>query len=291
MFKPIFIIIIFILFITSCVADDSENNDIIFNSKNLILKSSLSVFNSIPTPIETAKIISKTKIKFNKQILNPVSNVPYYETSSSMALNLGIYCADISYTSFYDQKDITLKYLSAIKTLADGLGISKSIKTEDIIEIEDNLYNTDSIKIIVQNIFFSSGRYLNENNSPEKALLIEVGAWIEGLYIALQLSAQSIHINKELVDRIAKQSNSLDVVILSLKNYSDYTEINKVLLDMQGLKKIYKTMKIKTGKKISKTIDENSINDTVKNDKIRITPKVFINLYNEINKIRNSYTQ
>ena len=289
MYKLISFFIIILFF--SCTVDNNKSDEIVFNSKNLILKSSINVFNSIPSPIETAKIISETKVQFNKRILNPVSNVPYYETSSSMALNLGIYCADISYTSFYDQKDITYKYLSAIKTLADGLGISKSINQNDIIKIEDNLYNKDSIKVIIQDIFFSSGQYLNENNSPEIALFVEVGAWIEGLYIAMQLSTQSIHINKQLVDRVAQQSNSLDMVILSLKNYSDYTEVNNVLLDMKRLKRIYTKMKIKTAKKISTKTDEEDNNYDTMNNKVKITPEIFISLYKEINKIRNNYTQ
>lgn len=288
-FNVVVIGIILIVLTYSCLADNNENEELIFNSENLILKSSADVFKTIPTPIETASIISKSNVNFNKQILNHVRNVHYYETSSSMALNLGIYCADMSYTSFYDQRDITFQYLSAIKTLSEGLGISKTIDENDIIAIEDNLYNKDSIKNIVQDIFFSSGKYLNENNNPEQALLIEVGAWIEGLYIALKLSIQSMYINKELVDRIVEQSNSLDMIIHSLNNYIDYTEIKNVLQDMESLKKIYSSMKVKPIKKTSANKQDNSTNNT--NKKIKVTPDIFINLYNEINRIRNSYTQ
>jgi len=290
MFKSIltFIGIMLTVLFFSCVADNNENEEFLFNSKNLILKSSANVFNTLPLPIETAEVIANANVKFNKQILNPVDNVHYYEMSNEMALNLGIYCADISYTSFYDQKEITFEYLSAIKTLADGLGVSQLIETKDIIKIEDNLYNKDSIKIIVNDIFFSSGQYLNENNNPEKALFVEVGAWIEGLYIAMQLSTQSIHINKELVDRIAEQSNSLDLVILALEDYSNNVDVNKVLQDMKSLKKIYTKMEVKTGKKISSGTIEN---DTIANSRIKVTPEIFISLYNKINIIRNSYTQ
>ena len=290
--KSFFLSIIIYSFLFSCATDDyNKNDDTIFNSDNLILKSTIKVFTSMPTPVETAEIISKTGVSFDKSILNPVNNVPYYETSNTMALNLGVYCADISYTSFYDQKDITLNYLSAIKTLADALGISKSINKEDIIKIEDNLYNKDSIKEIIKDIFFSSGQYLNENNRPEIALLVEVGAWVEGIYIAMQLSTKSIHINKELVDRIANQSSSLDLVIESLKDYSDYVDVYQVLLDMERLKEIYKKMQIKTAKKISTNNNEEYISDSLIYNRVELTPEIFISLFNEINKIRNSYTQ
>ncbi|MBN2756214.1 MAG: hypothetical protein JXR51_03480 [Bacteroidales bacterium] len=277
----------------SCSNDSysNKNSETIFEIDNLILNSSIEVFKSMPNPVETAEIITKTGIKFDKRILNPVSNVTYYETSNIMALNLGIYCADISYTSFYNQKELTFNYLSAIKSLASDLGISQIINKEDILRIEDNLFNKDSIKIVIENIFLKSGQYLNENNKPEIALLVEVGAWIEGLYIAMQLSTKSIHINKELVDRITQQINSLDLVIKSLDNYSNYSEIYDVLLDMKKLKNIYKKMQVKPAKKISvNNIDDFSV-DTIKKNKIMVTPETFVSLYNEVNTIRNSYTQ
>jgi len=254
---------------------------------NILLTSTIEVFNTIPSPVMAAQLINNAGVKFDEKILNPVKNVPYYETSQSMALNLGIYCADLSFTSFYDQKQITMDYLAAIKTLADGLGLINLLKQDDIIKLEENIYNKDSIKVLIENIFLSSGQFLNENNRPQIALMVEVGGWIEGIYIAMQLAKQSGHINKELVDRISEQRNSLLLVISSLENFSQIEQINNVLIDMNKLKVIYDKMVVPVDEDSKTRNLLTSENNTVAN----ITPEIFMSLYHEINRIRNSYTQ
>ncbi|OQY04137.1 MAG: hypothetical protein B6I20_03615 [Bacteroidetes bacterium 4572_117] len=283
------IYLLFIAFgIIGCNGNTSTENEFEIETKgsNKILKSVSKVFETLPSPIETSKLIIQADVKFNYKILNPVKNVPYYESSKSLALNLGIYCADMSYISYYDQKQLTLEYLSAIKTLADNLGIIQVMNKSDIIKLEDNIYNQDSIRVIVEDLFFNSGEYLNENNRPEMALLVQVGGWIEGLYIAMQLATQSIQINKELVDRIVEQRESLDRVVESLKNYSDNPLVFNVYNDMLQLQNIY-----------NKTIipEQDTMPQTTKSltskANAKVTPEIFISLFKEINKIRNDYTQ
>jgi len=253
---------------------------------NKVLVSVSEVFETLPSPMETSKLISKTDVKFNGRILNPVKNIPYYESSKSLALNLGIYCADMSYVSYYDQKHLTLEYLSAIKILADNMGIIQVMNKNDIVKLEDNIFNQDSIRIILKDVFFGSGKYLNENNQPEMALLVQVGGWIEGLYIAMQLATQSIEINKELVDRIVEQRNSLDLVVRSLESYSDYPVINDVYKDMKRLQNIYNKTKV-----IEMDTMQPGSNNLTDKVKAKVTPEIFIDLYKEVNGIRNSYTQ
>lgn len=266
---------------------ETENQSSMETGKNnKMLISVNEVFETLPSPLETSELISKTDVKFNSRILNPVKNVPYYESSKSLALNLGIYCADMSYVSYYDQKHQTLEYLSAIKTLADNLGIIQVMNKNDIVKLEDNVFNQDSIRIILKDVFLSSGKYLNENNQPEMALLVQVGGWIEGLYIAMQLATQSIEINKELVDRIVEQRNSLDLVVKSLQSYSEYPVMNDVYKDMKGLQNIYNKTKIIEVDTMHP--DSNNLTDKVK---AKVTPEIFIELYKEVNGIRNNYTQ
>jgi hypothetical protein len=263
-----------------------ESRDSLDRDSNLILVSTIEVFNTMPSPIETADLIHKSGAQFDQKILNPVKNLPYYETSQSMALNLGIYCADISYTSFYNQKQITMEYLSSIKTLAESLGLINLIKQSELIKLEENLYQQDSLKVLVKDIFLNSGKVLNDNNRPETALMVVVGGWIEGMYIAMQLARQSGAINKELVDRVSEQKNSLMLVTNSLEKFSSIQQINTVLTDMRKLEAIYNTMLPLDNKS-----DKKNLLTTPQNINANITPEIFLSLFYEINKIRNSYTQ
>ncbi len=282
-------LLIFILACISCGAKSSasEHETIDEVSQNYVLTSTSEVFKSLPSPVKTAQLIKETGVKFDEKILNPTRNAPYYETSYSMALNLGVFCADLSYTTFYEQKQITMEYLGAVKLLADGLGLTELLKKEDLIKLEENIYNKDSIKELVHEVFFSSGEFLNDNNRPEIALLVEVGGWIEGLYIAMQLAKQSGHINKELVDRVAEQRNSLVLVIESLKNFSNITSINEVLIDMEKLMSIYDKML----RPENEEHDSNKTLKLTKNSSAYVTPEIFMSLYHQINNTRNSYTQ
>ncbi len=290
-FQPIYsgFVLIFIITFISCGGESSvtEHEAIDEVSQNYVLTSTMEVFKTLPSPIETAQLIKETGVKFDEKILNPARNAPYYETSYSMALNLGVYCADLSYTSFYDQKQITMDYLGAVKSLADGLGINELIKKEDLLTLEANIYNKDSIKQLVHDVFFSSGEFLNDNNRPEIALLVEVGGWIEGLYIAMQLAKQSGHINKELVDRVAEQRNSLLLVVESLENFSNIKSVNEVLIDMLKLRDIYDKMLAPKNEEH----DSNKVLNLTKNSKAHVTPEIFMSLYHQINNTRNGYTQ
>ncbi|MCF6241716.1 MAG: hypothetical protein L3J74_10270 [Bacteroidales bacterium] len=285
--KFLFIIIFVFLLFSRCTNNTEGYDKYGFNEtkKNKVLVSVKEIFETFPSPVETAKSISKAKVKFNQNILNPVNNVPYYESSKSLALNLGVYCADLSYAGFYEQNQLVSSYLSAIKTIADNLGITQIMDEKDILKIEDNISNQDSLRRLIEEVFLSSGRYLNEDNRPEMAILVLVGAWIEGMYIAMQLATQSVEINKELAERIASQRKSLGLVVNALANYSDYAVVNDVYKDMLKLQRIYKKTNLR-----NKTPTSLIKNDDKINNKVYITPEIFINLFQEINKIRNSYT-
>jgi hypothetical protein len=266
--------------------DEGNTESEEYSVPDAILQSTKEVYKTLPSPVETAELIFQSNVKFDEKILNPVQNVPYYITSQSMALNLGIYSADLSFSCLFDQRQVTLDYLNAVKSLTDGLGLVHLVSQRDIIKLEDNLYNKDSIKIMVEDLIFNSGEFLNDNNRPEIALLVVVGGWVEGMYIAMQLAKQSGNINKQLVDRMVEQYQSLLLVIKALDGFKKLTSIEGVLADMNRLKDIYDKMIITDNKKSnSKTVN------LAQNANANVTPDLFMSLYQEILKIRNSYTQ
>jgi hypothetical protein len=281
--------VVILLFNTCSSGSNQEEGDINsdeYSVPDAILQATREVYKTLPSPVKTAELIYQSNVKFDEKILNPVQNVPYYVTSQSMALNLGIYSADLSFSCLFDQKQITLDYLNAVKLLTDGLGLVHILKQKDIIKIEDNLYNKDSIKIIVEDVVFNSSEFLSDNNRPEIALLVVVGGWVEGMYIAMQLAKQSGNINKELVDRMVEQYQSLLLVIKALNGFQKLSIMQGVLEDMNRLKAIYDKMIVTDG-----VITDKDIPNLAKNAKANVTPDLFLSLYHEILKIRNGYTQ
>jgi len=278
------------LILYTCASNNNQDEEEIeteeYSVPDAILQSTKQVYKTLPSPVETAELIFQSKVQFDEKILNPVQNVPYYITSQSMALNLGIYSADLSFSCLFDQRQVTLDYLSAVKTLTDGLGLVHLVSQQDIIKLEDNLYNKDSIKLMVEDLIFNSGEFLNDNNRPEIALLVVVGGWVEGMYIAMQLAKQSGNINKELVDRMVEQYQSLLLVIKALEGFKELTAVEGVLGDMVRLKDIYDKMLI-----TDKTKSNDKTVNLALNANANVTPDLFMSLYQEIIKIRNAYTQ
>ena len=88
------------------------------------IKAAKQIFYSLPSPLETAMILKRAGAKYNEEILNSADNTSRYNTNKSMALNLGIYSTDLSYASLFDQTQASIRYMTASKKMAEGLGIS-----------------------------------------------------------------------------------------------------------------------------------------------------------------------
>lgn len=114
------------------------------------------IFYSLPSPLETAMILKRAGAKYNEELLNPVENVSRYSTTRSMALNLGIYSTNLSYASLFDQTQASIRYMSASKKLAEGLGILNAIDESVIQKLEENVNNRDVIMDIISETFLNT---------------------------------------------------------------------------------------------------------------------------------------
>ena len=116
---------------TSCNGDKSKddennNNDQVVDTdtaKTAVLNVGGELF-SVPSPIQTAMLIQKSGVAYDKSILNVSNKANTYTSDFSRALNLGIYGADLGYVSMYNQTQDAIGYLAAVKQLADKLGVS-----------------------------------------------------------------------------------------------------------------------------------------------------------------------
>jgi hypothetical protein len=104
---------------------------------------------SVPSPMQTALLIQKSGVTYDKNILNPGNKNGQYSSDFTKALNLGIYGADLGYVSMYNQTQDALGYLGAVKQLADKLGVSAAFDQQTMKRINDNISNKDSMLVLV----------------------------------------------------------------------------------------------------------------------------------------------
>ncbi len=205
------------------------------------------VFYSLPSPIETALLLKRAGAKFNEEYLNSIDNISKYTTQKSMALNLGVYSADLSFVSMFDQSQLSVKYLSATKKLADELGILNAIDQSIFERMDSNIDNTDSLMEIISETFMNSDSFLKENDRTETAGIVLVGGWIEGLYIATQI-AKSTDSNSEIIDRVIDQRLSLSTLMSLLEEYQDNTDVQAILNDLKEIKALYDKINVSSSK-------------------------------------------
>ena len=191
---------------------------------------------SIPSPIQTAKLIKESGANYNSEILNPANKANSYSTKVQKSLNLGVYGADLGYVTMYDQTQDAISFLNASKKIADDLGVTSAFSPSLIKRFEANLGNKDSLLFLVSDAYRASDAYLKNNERDDVGSLILAGGWIESLYFATTVAktAKSEEINR----RIGEQKNTLENLIKLLERYNnneEFADLVNQLIDLYYL--------------------------------------------------------
>ncbi len=248
------------------------------------------IFYSLPSPLETAMLIKRAGAVYDEDLLNPTENLSKYTTNLKMALNLGIYSADLSYTSLFDQTQISVKYMANAKKLADGLGILNAIDENTIKRLENNMNNRDVVLDIISETFMNSNAYLTEEKRPVMAVSVLIGGWVEGLYIATKLTNGSLVNNKKLIERIVYQKLSLYTVLNLLESFGSNEDAKYLQSRMNELNVIFDQVKIKNTSKVEATTDKKKGVTTIKAEsEVDISPEVFNKFIKKVEEIRSEF--
>jgi hypothetical protein len=211
------------------------------------------VFYALPSPIETAHLIQSAGVSYNMDLSNPVDNAEKYSTTMKKALNFGVYGADLSYASLFNQTQTTIQFMATEKKIAEELGIYDFVDADVAEHIESIINDRDSVMEILADGFTNASDCLKDAGRAEVAALIVAGGWIEGLYLATQLAGLSAD-NSRLIDLVIDQRLSLTILIKLLDNYKTLPNVSTVydwLIDLQSTyDKVKATMsetKVETG--------------------------------------------
>jgi hypothetical protein len=234
-------------------------------------------------------LIKRAGTAYDESLLNPTKNAIKYTTTRDKALNFGVYGADLSYCGLFSQSQTAISYMATSKKLADDMGILDFLKADFVERLEKNVNNRDSAMVIITEGFMNSNVFLKEAGRPEIAALIIAGGWIEGLYIATQLTKASPN-NNELIDRIIDQKLSLVTLVNLLSDYDENADIQYVIKMVTEIKTIYDQIQVVTSKVEPVTNNELKITTLQAKTEIFISDEVFNKLCLKVDSIRNEIT-
>jgi hypothetical protein len=243
------VIIVTVLFVlSSCKGGKkaAEQDQLAADSLNKMLLATeiKEVLYPLPTPFEMTKMLNDIGANYSSKNMNPASKVEKYITESSKAVNLGIYGADLSYASTYQQQQDIQVYLGAIKTLADQLGITYDYSMLLSDEFKEKLNNKDTLTSIVTNTIYDTYQFLDQKSNPDLAVSMVTGAWVELMYIATNISKDSYNFTG-LVNIISKQKTSYEKVMDLLRARNTNADIKSLETKLQVLKPAFD--KVDTG--------------------------------------------
>jgi hypothetical protein len=197
------------------------------------------ILQAIPSPLEISMLLKESGKKYNASYLNSADNRSKYNSNYKKALNLGIYGTDLGYTNIYEQNQDGVKYMEAIKDMADGLNIGQFFDIETVGRLATNSKNLDSLLLITTQNFNSINHYLQTQNRANLSVLLLTGGWLEALHITCEVSKASPS-NKELQETIGEQKVILENIMLLLSFYKESDQnMASLLKDMEELKKAF----------------------------------------------------
>lgn len=206
----------------------------------------LNIFHNIPSPMEMADLLQKAGAEYDGSILHDVDRVDDYTSASKQALNLGVYGADLSYASVYNNTQESILYTTCVQKLAKKLDVSNAFNQEVVDRLEANRNNRDSLLKIISETYWELDGYLKENERENISALLAAGGWVEGLYIATRIAEQ--HDTPELRQRIAEQRFPLGDLVELVGSYSQGDgAITEVLKDLTALQELFEDVSVPTG--------------------------------------------
>lgn len=224
--------------------EESDKDDIVETAdtvKTSVLNIGGELF-SVPSPIQTALLIQKSGISYDKSTLHASNKVNTFTTDFSKSLNLGIYGADLGYVSLYNQTQDALGYLASVKQLADKLGISAAFDASTMERIKNNVTNKDSMMVLVGIAYRGSDAYLKSNQRTGISSLILTGGWIESMHFSV--TAYKAKPTDLVRFRIAEQKQALGSLIKIL-SVSTEAEVTTLTAQLTELAKIYDGIQFK----------------------------------------------
>lgn len=225
----------------SCESDNSKPNQPIPGTDQPDPNAAViqKIIYSIPSPMIMADLIKETGAAFEPALLNNTENVKNYSAEVKKALNLGVYGADLSYASMFDERQTSIKYMAAAQKLSRELGVDGVLEDNLLNRLNDNQDNRDSLLNIVSGAYADLNDYLKDNNRQTVSALVVAGGWIEGLYLASHHASKSK--SAALKQRVAEQKLSLSDLIKLFEQYGDNASLKETLGDLKNIEAIFST--------------------------------------------------
>ncbi len=274
----------------SCNSENTENQEVIDDEVFDPNSSLNTVFDgkifSIPSPVQTAYLIKSLDLPFDASLLNDEKTVGEYVTDYKQALNLGVYGTDLGYSTLYDQKSVTMRYLSSVEKLTSELGLGAAFDTSFLQRFEENNGDEDSMILLMSDAFRQADNFLKQANRKSTSALILTGGWIESIHFACQLNDKKP--SEDILRRVGEQKESLNSIIDILKEYNKGGSNDGLIAELEDLRTSFDKVAMNYEYAAPDTDKENHLTTFHHTLEIDITEDILNEIKTKIEAIRSN---
>ena len=294
MIKKVIYFLFAIVVIASCKSGgdkadslDLDDSDLVQGELEVSGQVMQDIIQSVSSPVEMAALVKGLGVEFSNRYLAPTDDVDELTTSFQKAFHLGIYGADLGYLNMYNKTANVIDYISAIKTLADGIRVGQFFDFTTLKRLAQSSQNLDSLMYLSVHSFNQMDQYLRDNNRSNLSALMVIGVWVEGQYLATQVVKEAPH--PDLAERIGEQKIILEKLILIVKNFAENKQFENLLDELNKIYELYKDIEITIIPGEPEPKEENGMLVFVQNEKsvVKITDEQLESIINTTEEVRN----
>ncbi len=205
----------------------------------------------LPNPADIPSTLKAIEADFGDSLVNSLDNLSkYMGDEDKLALNMGVYAADVSYLAVYHKGDKTMDYVRMCHQIGEILGDSAIFKQDLLDHIEASLDDETQLSNYLRGMIVETSIQLEKDHHLSMAALALTGSFIEELYQAVNV-IENYHradMTKEqekakvepLVKLVLAQEQPLLDLIQLLNDIPQDDTIRRLLIHLDILDRMYK---------------------------------------------------
>ncbi len=192
----------------------------------------------LPSTFEVTNMLNEIEASYIFDIANDPEKAGSYFTEKDRAVNLGIYIADLTYATTYNQSAEIQNYFRAIERLTRELDLTAALPDDLPDQISENINNKEALIEIVTNVFQDAYSFLNKQGRTELSYLVLAGTVYEGLYLTTHISENTFQ-NPRLIETLLFQKQHINELTQLLEEYKDSELLSETYRDVSAINDIY----------------------------------------------------
>jgi hypothetical protein len=198
-------------------------------------------------------VIDMSGMSYNPALCSPASESDRYLDNTSRTYMLGVYMTDLAYAALHGRHEATIDYLDVVGSLSEEIRISEAVDEGLIGRVEENVEYLDSLYDISNEAFMNILSFCDRNEMPNTIVMMSAGAFIESLYLAVNL-IEDYDMAEDLLNHLADQKYSIDNFMAFAESVKeDDPQISKTIEDLKHINEIYDQIETKSATLTVKT--------------------------------------